>query len=316
MAVIGTGGVSLAEKKYALDRATVVLYNPLSPMRATIRDAMLMLGFRQILDYGDLERARSAVLERGPDLVLLDLDRDKESVCKLVREVRHSRLCVDPFVVMIALSWHPSIEAVNNSLEAGVDDIITMPLSIKLISERLDALIHGRKQFVVTSSYVGPERRSPERAAADPLGLGTIRVPNNLRFRAIGDEEAAASPDAITAVQARIDHHRLNRHAQRLVWLTEKSMENGGGIEEIAGLVNALAFELESQGHEDLLHITGSMARVLQGLRRAPSKQLYDLMRVHGLAVTATLMEREGAAEMVIAALNEATARLNRAQSA
>ena len=91
-------------KQYDLEQATVVLFNPLGQMRATLRDAMLVLGFRNILDFGDLERARNAIIERSPDLVLLDLDREHDAVCDLVREVRHSRVCADPFMVIIALS--------------------------------------------------------------------------------------------------------------------------------------------------------------------------------------------------------------------
>ena len=96
-------------KKYAFEEATVVLFNPVSQMRSTLRDAMLVQGFRNILDYSDLQRTRQAIIESSPDLIMLDLDREKEEVCNLVREIRHSSISDDPFAVIIALSWHPSI---------------------------------------------------------------------------------------------------------------------------------------------------------------------------------------------------------------
>lgn len=317
----------MVDQKYALDQATVVLFNPLSQMRATLRDAMLVIGFRNILDYGDLERARNAIIERAPDLVLLDLDREREAVCELVREVRHSRLCADPFMVIIALSWHPSIEAVNNSMEAGIDDIITMPLSIKLITARLNTLIWNRKNFVVTSTYVGPDRRNVDRTLADPLSLGTIKVPNNLRFKTTGDAEFAASNEAVSAVQAHINNHRLNRYAQRIAWLVDEALKSRAEgtetermrqerYEETSHLIDDLAYELEAQGHMALMEICDSMARVQETLNAAPSKQLYELLKVHALAITATLLEREGAAELVVEALNNATAKVKRAQTA
>lgn len=314
------------ENKFPLDQATLVLFNPMGPMRSTLREAVHALGFRNILDFGDLDRTRNAIAERAPDLVLLDLDHQKEEVCKLVREVRHSQLAADPFVVIMALSWHPSLDAVNNSMESGIDDLIMMPISIKLLADRINALITHRKHFVVTSSYVGPDRRSPGRSAEDPIGLGTIQVPNNLRYKTIGDATAAASAEAVSAIQAKINNHRLNRHAQRITWLIDESLKKHGEgadlamagaqfLAEITAQMEQLAFDLESQGYGNLLDICDSMQSVLDCIRRRPTKQLYELLRVHALATTATLMEREGAAELVISALNEATAKVKQAKT-
>lgn len=318
--------MSAPDNNYAFDQVTVVLFNPLGQMRATLRDAMLVQGFRNILDYGDLERTRAAIIERSPDLILLDLDREKEEVCKLVREIRQSGLSTDPFVVIIALSWHPSLEAVNNSLEAGIDDIITMPISIKLLSDRIDVLIRNRKDFVVTSSYVGPDRRNVMKNRDDMLGLGTIRVPNNLRYKATGDVEAAASDEQITAVQAKINNHRLNRYAQRIAWLVDETLKlkaagrevpasSAKRLDETASLVDSLSLELESLGYIELLEICDSMVRVIENVRSTPTRQLYELLKIHAYAVMATLMEREGAADLVIDALNDARAKLNRVRA-
>lgn len=305
----------------------MVLFNPAFKMRTTLRQAMIGLGFRDILDFVDLESTRRAIIDRNPDLVLLDLDRDRDGVRKLVREVRHSEVCSDPFVVMMALSWHPSLEAVNNSLEAGVDDILTMTLSIKAIWSRINELIHNRKNFVVTQTYVGPDWRSPKRVASEASDIGTIQVPNNLRYKATGDEAAAASGEAVSAIQAKIQNHRLNRHAQRITWLIDELLKlHSGGTDlalagaqylaEISQQIEDLAVDLELQGYGNLLDICDSMENVLTGIRKATTKQLYELLRVHALAVTATLLEREGAAELVIKALNKATAKVNQIKSA
>lgn len=314
-------------KKYVLENANVVLFNPLSQMRATLRDAMLVLGFRHIFDYSDLERARNAIVEQSPDLVLLDLDRHRRQVCKLVREVRQSKISQDPFMVICALSWNPSAESVNSSLEAGVDDIIMMPISIKLLSDRIDMLIRRRKNFVVTSSYVGPDRRTGDRAGDDPLGLGTIAVPNNLRYKATGDEQAVASTENINVVQSRINNHRVNRYAQRIAWLAdetirelkENTLTSSARIErheELARLIEDLASDLQLQGYGELLDITDSMSNVLEGIVGTPTRQLYELLKVHALAVTATLLDKEGASELVIQALNEATVKLRHLKTA
>ncbi|MFT5540732.1 MAG: DNA-binding response OmpR family regulator, partial [Alphaproteobacteria bacterium] len=316
----------MADQKLTLDQATLVLFNPRAQMRATLRHTLLGLGFRNILDFGNLGHTRSSIIERSPDLVILDLDCEKEGICTLVREIRHSKLCEDPFLVIIALSWHPSLDAVNSSMESGIDDIITMPISTKLLSERINTLIRHRKNFVVTSSYVGPDRRTGDRIENDPMEPGTLKVPNNLRYKAMGDTEAAASPEFINEMQTRINNQRLNRHAQRIVWLIDESLKadptgtkitdvNKQRHAEIANMIEQLAYDLESQGYVEMVEICDSMENVLDFLRHSANKKFNELLRLHAFAVTATLMEREGAAELVIAALNEATAHLERLRS-
>lgn len=208
-----------------------------------------------------------------------------------------------------------------------MDDIITMPISITLLSERIDMLIRGRKDFVVSSTYVGPDRRGKNRIDDDSLGLGTIQVPNNLRYKATGDVEAIASSETISKVQDRIDNHRVNRYAQRVAWLVDEMVHDlteGRDKEsvrrdrnnELASLIDNLASDLQLQGYGDLLDITDSMSGVLECIIATPTKQFYELLKVHALAITAILLEKEGAAELVIQALNEATKKLSRAKIA
>jgi hypothetical protein len=212
-------------------------------------------------------------------------------------------------------------------MESGIDDIITMPISTKLLSDRINKLIRHRKNFVVTSSYVGPDRRTGELIENDPMKPSTIKVPNNLRFKTMGDSEAAASPQVISEMQTRINNHRLNRHAQRIVWLIDESLKadpsgskptdiNAQRYAEIGNMIELLAYDLESRGYIEMVEICDSMTNVLEFLRHSPHKKFYELLRLHAFAVTATLMEREGAADMVITALNEATAHLERLRSA
>ncbi|MFM2129038.1 MAG: hypothetical protein RL477_584 [Pseudomonadota bacterium] len=315
------------DKKYAFAQATVVLFNPQAQMRSILRSAMQGLGFENVLDYGEFDQARFAVIERAPDLVLLDLDSEKDKVCGLVREIRNTNICADPFVPVMVLSWQPNMVVVNNIMEAGVDDMIVMPLSIKMIYERIDALIRNRPEFVVTSSYVGPERRSGGREKIDALGLGTIKVPNSLRFKATGDQAAMASIEAINEVKQKIEHHRVNRYAQRIQWLLDqilsdkaKKIEDSAVTvqrhDEIGRLIEDTSFDLRARGHVELLEITDSMMRLLDFVRARHSKQFYDFLRLHAMAINATLLEREGAAQLVAQALEETASYLDRIEAA
>lgn len=319
--------MQIDNRKYSLDKATVVLFHPVAHTRAMLRSVVMGLGFTQVNDFPELRPARNAIVDRGADLVLTDIDSDNRAICKMIREIRIENLSADPFVPIIGFSWSPDIRMINHGMEAGIDDLVAMPISHKLIHDRIVALIENRKGFVVTSSYVGPDRRSPGRSQEDELGLGNIIVPNNLRFKVTGDREAMASTAAVAEARASIDHHRLNRYAQRISWLIGQIREGktqGKPValvtaerhEEIGRMIENIAFDLRMQGHPELLEITDSMSRLLDILQTSPRPQFYDFMLLHAQATIATLMEREGAKEMVSAALQETSDYLDRIQAA
>ncbi len=319
--------MQIDNKKYSLEKATVLLFHPIAHTRSMLRSVVMGLGFTQVNDFSELRPARNSIVDRGADLIFLDIDDDNRAICKLVREIRIDNVSADPFVPIIGFSLNPDIRMVNNGMEAGVDDLVSLPISHKIINDRVAALIENRKGFVVTSSYVGPDRRAPSRSQEDELGLGNITVPNNLRFKVTGDRDAMASSDAVAEARASIDHHRLNRYAQRISWLIQQIREgkpDGRPValvtaerhEEIGRMIENIAYDLRMQGHPELLEITDSMGRLLDMLQASPRPQFYDFLLLHAQATISTLMAREGAKEMVSAALRETSDYLDRIQAA
>lgn len=314
------------EKKYAFAQAVVVLFSPHLQMRSILRTAVISLGFKNVFDFGDVDQARLAVIERMPDLVMFDLDTEPAKICALAREIRESNVCHDPFVPIFVLSWQPNLGMVNSIMEAGVDDVVVLPISMKTIYERIDALIRNRPEFVVTANYIGPERRSAGRERHDALGLGTIKVPNSLRYKTLGDQAAIASPESIREFRARVEHHRVNRYAQRIQWLIDQILsDKTAGKEtqaetmqrhdEIGRLIESTAFDLRTHGHAELLEITDSMVRLLEFARARHGAQFYDFLRLHAMSINATLLEREGAAALVTQALTETASYLDKVEA-
>lgn len=293
-------------------------------MRATLREALHAIGFRNIIECTNLEQTQEAVVIEPPDLLLLDLDRSKDDVCTLVRDIRHGKCAKDPFIVIMALTWKPHMDKVNSTMAAGIDDIVMMPVSMKILNDRIDKLIKKRKNFIVTQEYVGPNRRADNRADDE---LGAIDVPNRLRHKATGDEAAAASIEAVDEARNRVDHHLLNRYAQRIHALLDiltsenKEKENDQVetevcLDEMGDIIQELKARInDNDKYGELKDICHSMEDLLALLRQGTAKRLFDLMRIHAHAVTATLMDQEGASDLIVKALEQATRQIT-AQSA
>ncbi len=149
-----------AATNHNLDDVEIVLFAPAPAMRRTIREALNRIGCRGIRDYLEIEQAREAIVTYNPDLLICDLDRDQETICSIIDDIRHGNIGSNPFMVIMLLTCDPKVNAVNFAMQTGVDDIVTMPISVRLLEQRIDKMIHNRKRFVATEDYVGPERRA------------------------------------------------------------------------------------------------------------------------------------------------------------
>ena len=139
--------------------ASVVLLETNSEMRRLVKSALLGIGFGFVYDCRTVEQVRdAAVAETKPDIFVLDLDRDKDMVCHLIEDIRHSRLGDNPFVIIIGMTQYPEEPIIQSVLDAGTDDLVAKPVSIKILAERIEYLIKNRKDFVATTGYLGPQR--------------------------------------------------------------------------------------------------------------------------------------------------------------
>src|SRR5690606_33633149 len=180
-------------------------------MRHLIRSAMIGIGFRHVVECRSVQEIPALVAQQPVDLMLLDLDTDTEQVCQAIRDIRNNRYGLNPFVVVMAMTWTPDRRIIGQTLDAGTDDVLAKPVSAAVLKERVRNLVLFRKDFVVTGDYIGPDRRQERRAAADDLPA--IVVPNSLRHKATGDKHAIAETPQIVQAMRTVRAHRVFRSA-------------------------------------------------------------------------------------------------------
>ncbi len=294
----------------------VALLDQNMSMRRLIRSSLNSVGFTSILECRNAEDLTGQIKTNELDLMMIDLDNENDHICRLIRKIRNCELGDNPFVVILALTWHPEREVIRQALSAGADDVVTKPVSAKILAERVTNLIEHRREFVVTESYIGPERRSlPDNRPGD---LPTIKVPNTLRYKATGDKSAAVDHEDIKRSRREVKIQKVYRYATKIAAQTtdieERLAKNGEAgvprhhLEELAEIVGAIN---DSIVREDLEHLSGigaSMTSVMDGILRAeaPTKRQLEILRLHGHAVVASVQDQDGAAAIVAQALERA----------
>ena len=244
-------------------------------IRRLLRSALRDLQLDTLQDYESCAPLREAVREGQPDLIIVDSDLAGGNACDLIRAIRNSRLGTNPFVPVIVTTWRNTRPRIRALIDSGADGLLIKPISFSAIQSHVNFIVNERKPFVVTSSYIGPDRRKdPKHSSAAPL----IEVPNTLKAKLRGDAPNLGElRRQIASISAQIDTERLRRNAFELAFLVERALADHASGVSAAKLRTDL---------ERLLHVTGD---TLERLRGSAFEASADLCRTLRRVVTAIL---------------------------
>lgn len=166
--------------RLSYDSVEALIFDPVPAGRTATRAALYALGFRHTESVHSLETFLGSVAQRPPDLVLAEAHGTGEDLCGAIRQIRQGQCGENPFIVIIVTAWEKGTGLVGRVIGSGADDLLLRPFSTGLLGQRLENHIERRKGFVVTSDYIGPDRRhDPGRTGGD-----RFEPPNSLKMKA------------------------------------------------------------------------------------------------------------------------------------
>jgi CheY-like chemotaxis protein len=144
-------------------------------MRKLVTTILQAFGVNQIFEAENGDRAWTILRESNPDVVVLDWVMEGMSGLELIQMIRTNPASSNPFVPVIMLTGHTSADHVRQARDAGVNEFIAKPVSVKTMMARLVSVIEHPRPYVRTSVYFGPcrrrrneEHRGPERRQSTP----------------------------------------------------------------------------------------------------------------------------------------------------
>src|SRR3984957_12349216 len=133
-----------------------------------------------------------AIRKRPPDIVLCEAQGADEELCAVIQKLRQGAAGDNPFIVIVVTAWEKSTGLINRVVNSGADDLLLRPFSTGLLGQRIEAHIERRKGFVITTDYVGPDRRQTLPRVGAPAE--SFEPPNSLKMKA----KEKLSAEAIT----------------------------------------------------------------------------------------------------------------------
>jgi two-component system chemotaxis response regulator CheY len=144
---------------YRFDRLKILVVDDNAHMRKLVTTILQAFGVVQIYEADNGQRAWTVVRESNPDVIVADWVMENMSGIELVQMLRTNPQSPNPFVPVILLTGHTSLDHVMQARDAGVNEFIAKPVSVKTMMSRLVSVIESPRPFVRTQGYFGPCRR-------------------------------------------------------------------------------------------------------------------------------------------------------------
>jgi len=262
-------------KKFEKDKLTdvdIYLGEPNEQVRESLRAMMRGEGLRRTRTFARIDDLINALKEAPPDLLIAATDIDP-SLFDVIRDIRHFKLGRNPFIMITLMVKPEDDDSVKRAIMAGADDVMIKPVSPGKMLERVAHMTMNRLPFIVTTDYVGPERR---RAGAErPSKIKLLDVVNTLKKKVEGNrltqaELGRAVEDCMNDVMAA----RLDSHGLKLGWVCNlilKSYDEKRIDKELEDRILILVSVLEDAsrtaraiGEPELANICTQMARQVE----------------------------------------------------
>jgi len=112
-----------------------------------------------------------------PDIIITDWQMPILDGIEFVRILRRGESGNDPFVPVLMVTAHTDKGRILQARDVGVNEILAMPVSPKMLYARISSVIEKPRPYVRSKTYFGPDRRrhddqnykGPDRRKVDPV---------------------------------------------------------------------------------------------------------------------------------------------------
>ncbi len=141
------------------DKLRVLVVDDNPHMRKLVVAVLQAVGVRDLFESHDGEHAWAHLRESNPDVIILDWQMAGMTGLEFVQLLRNSPRSPNVFVPVIMLTGHTHIDHVRQARDAGVNEFLAKPVSVKAILSRLLSVIEHPRPYIRNSTYFGPCRR-------------------------------------------------------------------------------------------------------------------------------------------------------------
>ena len=151
-----------------LDRFSILLAEDDHFLSNLLKQVLQSLGFKNVTVASNGRVALEKSLDRSFQIIITDWEMKPMSGIEFVKNLRTFVPAPNRYAPVLMFTGRTSVEDVKTARDIGVNEFLAKPFTAAELSKRMLLAIQQPRQFVVSSHYVGPDRR--RKTAAPPDG--------------------------------------------------------------------------------------------------------------------------------------------------
>ncbi len=128
-------------------------------MRVLLTEILRAAGVRKIVQAADGMEAMELMRRQTIDIILTDLSMAPMDGVDFVRLLRHAPDSPAPYCPVIMISGHTTLRRISDARDAGVNEFLSKPVTVRGVLGRLTQIIEHPRPFIRSNDYFGPDRR-------------------------------------------------------------------------------------------------------------------------------------------------------------
>lgn len=232
---------------------------------------MVARGYSNVTRVSSLRDAHTTCNNRMFDVVVYEGGKQAEP---LPRSMRFGQVGDNPYLVMVCTLKHAERSVVMQTINGGIDNLLVKPFAATLLIERINAMVHVRKSFVVAIDYIGPER--PVDRQNDP-DLPLLAVPNTLRDKVVESFDLDLTLQAIRRANTQVNSQMIIQCMRRVtptvqyitaIWEGGMKVDTMPHLDQLKRLMSTIERRLKGTPDEHVAELCSGMISVIDNLIR------------------------------------------------
>lgn len=152
-------GYSPLAMRSRLSGINVLLVDADDRMVGLLRKVLASLGFGAIYTAKNGQDAIQQLISKQIDLIITDWDMTPMNGIEFIHYIRWNRQSPNRQIPIIMLTGKAKRPQVEEARDTGVTEFLVKPFTVRTLCDRIMLVIEQPRNFIVTSSYSGPDRR-------------------------------------------------------------------------------------------------------------------------------------------------------------
>ncbi len=141
------------------DQISVLVADDSPTMRQLLKSSLDGFGVRRVMMAHDGNQAFDMFKDEWADLAIVDWNMKPTNGIEFVRLLRNSPESPNPYVPVLMLTGHADMDRIAEARDAGMTEILSKPISPKILHQRIEAVFSNPRTFIRSRNYFGPDRR-------------------------------------------------------------------------------------------------------------------------------------------------------------